>query len=48
MFFESYTEKVWGIHPSKIDASWGSQRVKGLSIRKVLLDIPGQVRMSDG
>lgn len=38
MFFESYTEKVWGIHPSKIDASWGAQRVKGLSIGKVLLD----------
>ena len=38
MFFESYTEKVWGIHPSKIDASWGAQRVKGLSIGKVILD----------
>ena len=36
MFFESYTEKVWGIHPSKISADWGKQRVKGLSIRKIL------------
>lgn len=44
MFFESYTEKVWGIHPSKIDASWGSQRVKGLSIRKVLLDMINKKR----
>lgn len=23
MFFEKYTEKVWGRHPSEIDASWG-------------------------
>jgi len=36
MFFEGYTEKVWGVHPSKIGADWGSQRVKGLSILSVL------------
>lgn len=36
MFFESYTEKLWGIHPSKLDASWGAQRVKGLSIMSIL------------
>ena len=36
MFFESYTEKLWGIHPSKLDASWGAQRVKGLSILSIL------------
>ncbi|MDR3137279.1 MAG: NAD(P)/FAD-dependent oxidoreductase [Tannerellaceae bacterium] len=39
MFFESYTEKVWGRHPSKISPDWGAQRVKGLSIRAVLKDI---------
>ena len=38
MFFEKYTEKLWGRHPSEISASWGAQRVKGLSISKVLLD----------
>lgn len=38
-FFESYTEKVWGIHPSGLGADWGSQRVKGLSVKAVLLDI---------
>ena len=32
MFFEYYTENLWGIHPREIDASWGAQRVKGLSI----------------
>ena len=39
MFFEAYTEKVWGIHPSKLGADWGSQRVKGLSIWAVLRDM---------
>lgn len=36
MFFEGYTEKLWGRHPSEISADWGSQRVKGLSILGVL------------
>ncbi len=39
MFFEGYTEKLWGRHPSDISADWGSQRVKGLSIRAVLKDM---------
>ena len=39
MFFESYTEKVWGIHPSKISADWGAQRVKGVSVSEVIKDI---------
>ena len=39
MFFEGYTEKVWGVHPSKLGADWGSQRVKGLSIMSVLKDM---------
>lgn len=38
IFFENYTEKVWGIHPSKISADWGVQRVKGISISEVLKD----------
>lgn len=39
MFFENYTEKLWMCHPSCIDASWGAQRVKGLSIRSILANI---------
>lgn len=39
LFFEGYTEKVWGIHPSRLGADWGSQRVKGLSIIAVLKDM---------
>ena len=38
MFFEGYTEKLWGRHPSEIDASWGAQRTKGLSIMGILKD----------
>ncbi|HBL83781.1 MAG: hypothetical protein A2Y17_08430 [Clostridiales bacterium GWF2_38_85] len=36
MFFKDYTEKVWGISPSKISADWGAQRVKGLSLMKAV------------
>ena len=36
MFFEDYTEKLWGIHPSEIAPDWGAQRVKGLSLLGVL------------
>lgn len=39
MFFEYYTENLWGRNPSEIDASWGAQRVKGLSIRAIIRDI---------
>ena len=36
-FFQSYTEKVWGIRCSELSAEWGAQRVKGLSIAKAVL-----------
>ena len=39
MFFEKYTEKVWGRHPSEISADWGAQRVKGISISAVIKDM---------
>ena len=43
MFFEYYTENLWGRHPSEIDASWGAQRVKGLSIVAILKDVFGKI-----
>ena len=43
MFFEYYTENLWGRHPREIDASWGAQRVKGLSIIAVLKDVFGKI-----
>lgn len=36
LFFRDYTEKVWGVKPSAINPDWGAQRVKGLSILKVI------------
>ncbi len=36
MFFEDYTEKLWGVHPRDIAADWGAQRVKGLSVSKAI------------
>lgn len=43
MFFEHYTENLWGRHPSQIDPSWGAQRVKGVSISAVLKDALGKM-----
>ncbi len=35
-FFEDYTEKVWGVPCREIAREWGAQRVKGLSIVKLI------------
>ncbi len=47
-FFKSYTEKLWGTPPSKISAEWGAQRVKGVSIRKVLTTALKSIFAKDG
>ncbi len=39
MFFEDYTEKLWGINPKYIAADWGAQRVKGLSLTKAVINV---------
>ena len=46
MFFEDYTEKLWGVHPSNISPEWGAQRVKGLSLWKAIVNIflPGKAK----
>ncbi|MBX6366267.1 MAG: FAD-dependent oxidoreductase, partial [Gemmatimonadetes bacterium] len=36
-FFRDYTEKVWGVPCERIRADWGAQRVKGLSLKKALV-----------
>ena len=43
MFFENYTENLWGRHPSEISPEWGAQRVKGLSIIAILKDMFGKL-----
>ena len=32
IFFKTYTEKVWGIPCTQIQAEWAAQRIKGLSL----------------
>ena len=46
MFFEGYTEKLWGRHPREISAEWGAQRTKGLSITGILRDMLRKLFMS--
>lgn len=41
MFFENYTENLWGRHPKEISPQWGAQRVRGLSIFAILKDAFG-------
>ncbi len=36
-FFKSYTEKVWGVPCNEISAEWGAQRIKGLSLKGVVV-----------
>jgi protoporphyrinogen oxidase len=38
-FFKSYTEKVWGVPCTEIDAEWGAQRIKELSVWKTITHI---------
>jgi protoporphyrinogen oxidase len=38
-FFKDYTEKIWGYPCQAISDEWGSQRIKGLSITKIIKNI---------
>ncbi|MEN9419100.1 MAG: hypothetical protein RI988_2720 [Pseudomonadota bacterium] len=35
-FFKEYTEKVWGVPCHEISAEWGAQRIKSLSVTKLI------------
>jgi protoporphyrinogen oxidase len=43
LFFESYTEKVWGVHPRHISPEWGAQRIKGLSLTSAVIHFAKQL-----
>ena len=36
IFFEGYTEKLWGIPCTEISPDWAAQRIKGLSLSKAI------------
>ncbi len=38
IFFQSYTEKVWGMPCSAISADWAAQRIKDFSLRAAIRD----------
>jgi len=48
LFFKDYTEKVWGMPCDKIAAEWGAQRIKGISVRKVIEHALKSVRRPQG
>lgn len=41
IFFKTYTEKVWGMSCTEIQADWAAQRIKSLSLSKALLSAFG-------
>jgi protoporphyrinogen oxidase len=38
-FFETYTEKVWGISCTELKAEWAAQRIKDLSLKSAVLNM---------
>jgi protoporphyrinogen oxidase len=38
MFFKTYTEKVWGVPASDIQADWAAQRIKNLSLFSAVMN----------
>ncbi len=38
IFFKTYTEKVWGVPATEIQADWAAQRIKNLSLGKAVVN----------
>lgn len=38
IFFKTYTEKVWGVPATQIQADWAAQRIKNLSLMKAIVN----------
>jgi protoporphyrinogen oxidase len=36
IFFKTYTEKVWGVPTNELQADWGAQRIKNLSLLRAV------------
>ncbi len=36
IFFKTYTEKLWGVPATEIQADWAAQRIKNLSLMKAV------------
>ena len=44
LFFETYTEKVWGMKCNEISSDWAAQRIRGLSLRSLVANALGLQR----
>lgn len=40
-FFGPYTQKLWGLHPSRISADWAAERISLLNLTDVALRLAG-------
>ena len=40
-FFGPYTQKLWGMHPSRISADWAAERISLLDLKDVALRLAG-------
>jgi protoporphyrinogen oxidase len=40
-FFGPYTQKLWGLHPSRISADWAAERISLLDLKDVALRLAG-------
>lgn len=38
IFFKTYTEKVWGIPCTSIQADWAAQRIQGMSLKRAVIN----------
>jgi protoporphyrinogen oxidase len=38
IFFKTYTEKVWGVPATELQADWAAQRIKNLSLAKAIFN----------
>lgn len=37
IFFKTYTERLWGLKCTELDADWSAQRIKGFSLKAAIL-----------
>ena len=44
IFFKTYTEKVWGMPATSLQAAWAAQRIKNLSLFKAIVNAIGPRR----
>lgn len=44
IFFQTYTQKVWGVPPRQLSADWAAQRIPVLKFHDILLELAGRTK----